>query len=100
VALRMIKFQPLFWFTSHSLRVCGLGLQIMYCLFLHLVQKKSKIFLPFFVDSSIYNILVGLDRTIYIRCVYGIFGREITIYTVIFGVYIRFWPTLRACYTS
>jgi len=36
-----------------------------------------------------------LARTIYIRCVYGIFGREITIYTVIYGVYIRFWPTLR-----
>jgi len=35
-----------------------------------------------------------LDRTIYIRCVYGNFGREITIYTVIYGVYIRFWPTL------
>jgi hypothetical protein len=38
---------------------------------------------------------LGLARTIYIRCVYGIFGREITIYTVIYGVYIRFWPTLR-----
>jgi len=24
------------------------------------------------------------------------FGREITIHTVIYGVYIRFWPTLRA----
>jgi len=24
----------------------------------------------------------------------GIFGREITTYTVIYGVYIRFWPTL------
>jgi len=31
---------------------------------------------------------------IYIRCIYGIFGREITKYTVIYGVYIRFWPTL------
>jgi hypothetical protein len=25
---------------------------------------------------------------------YGIFGREITKYTVIYGVYIQFWPTL------
>jgi len=25
---------------------------------------------------------------------YGIFGREITKYTFIYGVYIRFWPTL------
>jgi len=37
---------------------------------------------------------LGLARTIYIRCTYGIFGREITKYTVIYGVYIRFWPTL------
>jgi hypothetical protein len=28
------------------------------------------------------------------RCIYVIFGREITIYTVIYGVYIPFWPTL------
>jgi len=39
-------------------------------------------------------ILIGLARTIYIRFIYGIFGREITKYTVIYGVYIQFWPTL------
>jgi hypothetical protein len=39
---------------------------------------------------------LGLARTIYIWCIYGIFGREITKYTVKCGVYIRFWPTLRA----
>jgi hypothetical protein len=37
---------------------------------------------------------VGLARTIYIRCKYCIFGREITKNTVIYGVYIQFWPTL------
>jgi len=37
---------------------------------------------------------VGLARTIYIRCIYGIFSREIIKYTVKYGVYIRFWPTL------
>ena len=37
---------------------------------------------------------LGLARTIYIRCIYGIFGREFTKDTVIYGVYIRFWPTL------
>jgi len=31
---------------------------------------------------------------IYIRCTYGILGREITKYTVTYGVYIRFWPAL------
>jgi hypothetical protein len=35
-----------------------------------------------------------LARIIYIRCVYGNFGRENTQYTVIYGVYIRSWPTL------
>jgi len=39
-------------------------------------------------------ICVGLARTLYIRCIYGIFGRETTEYTVMYGVYIRFWPTL------
>ena len=42
-------------------------------------------------------VCVGLARTIYIRCIYGIFGREIIKYTVIYGVYIRFWPTLCMC---
>jgi hypothetical protein len=37
---------------------------------------------------------VGLTRTIYIQCVYGIFGREITKNTVIYGVYMRFWQNL------
>ena len=40
---------------------------------------------------------VGLARAIYIRCTYGNFGREITKYTVIYGVYIWFWPTLQMC---
>ena len=35
---------------------------------------------------------------IYIRCIYGIFGWEITKYTIIYGVYIRFWPTLGTRY--
>jgi hypothetical protein len=37
---------------------------------------------------------VELARTIYIRYIHGKFGRKITKYTVIYGVYIRFWPTL------
>ena len=39
-----------------------------------------------------------MARTIYLRCIYGIFGREIFKFiifeNVIYGVYIRFWPTL------
>jgi hypothetical protein len=40
---------------------------------------------------------LGLARTICIWCTYGIFGREITKFTVIYGVYIQFWPTLGTC---
>jgi len=38
---------------------------------------------------------IGLARTIYIRCIYNILNREITKCTVIYGVYIRFLPTLK-----
>ena len=44
------------------------------------------------------RVSLGLTRTIYIRSIYGIFGREFIKYTVIYGVYIRFWPTLRFSY--
>ena len=37
---------------------------------------------------------LGLARAIYIRCMYGAFGRKINKFTVIYGAYIRFWPTL------
>jgi hypothetical protein len=40
---------------------------------------------------------VGLARTIYTQCMYGIFGREITKYTVMYGVYVRFWPPIHMC---
>ena len=43
-----------------------------------------------------YMTRVGQNHTFYtyIRCTYGIFSREITIHTVIYGMNIRFWPTL------
>jgi hypothetical protein len=40
------------------------------------------------------ELTTGLARTIYIRCIYGIFDREMTKYTVIYGVHTRFWPNL------
>ena len=46
---------------------------------------------------NLHALYVGLARTIYIRFAYGILYREITIYTIIYGVYIRFWPTLPIC---
>jgi hypothetical protein len=44
--------------------------------------------------EEIGGVCLGLARTIFIRCTYGIFDREITKYMVIYGVYIRFWPIL------
>ena len=48
------------------------------------------------VALALHLLCIGLARTKYIYGVgiYGNFGREITKYTVIYGVYIRFWPTL------
>ena len=51
------------------------------------IHNGKTLLIPF--DS-----FLGLARTIYIRCVYGIFGREIIKYTVMYGAYTRFWPTL------
>jgi hypothetical protein len=36
----------------------------------------------------------------YVRCTYVILSREITIHKVIYGVHIRFWPTLPMCVPS
>jgi hypothetical protein len=44
--------------------------------------------------TLIVTACIGLARTIYIRCTYGIFGLDITKYMVYIYVYIRFWPTL------
>ena len=38
----------------------------------------------------LHGIWIGLARTVYLRCVYGIFGRVITKYTVMYGAYIRY----------
>ena len=43
-----------------------------------------------YVDAHRTQKCVRLARTIYIRCIYGIFGREITNYTVLYGAYIRY----------
>ena len=41
-------------------------------------------------------IRVGQNHTFIaytVWCIHGVFGRKITKYTVIYGAYIRFWPT-------
>jgi len=37
---------------------------------------------------------VGQAKNIYMRCIYGTFGREITKYTVIYNAYLHLWLTL------
>jgi hypothetical protein len=44
------------------------------------------IFLP--EIPYVHRIYIGLARTIYVRFIYGIFGRDIIKYTVIYGAYI------------
>jgi ABC-type nickel/cobalt efflux system permease component RcnA len=58
-----------------------------------MLRVRTRVFPHTHVRTHIHTYL-GLAKTIYIRCIYGNFGREITKYMVIYGVYIRFWPTL------
>jgi len=44
--------------------------------------------------SEKFAAFLGLARTIYVWCTNDCFGREITKYTVIYGVSIQLWPTL------
>jgi len=46
------------------------------------------------LGRATHVVWLGLARTIYIRCKYGTFGREIAKYTVIYVAVIQFWPTL------
>jgi hypothetical protein len=45
-------------------------------------------------EPYIYSAYRVLARTIHLWCIYGVFGREIIKHAVIYGVCIRFWPTL------
>jgi hypothetical protein len=72
-------------------------------------SHPSKHPLPLFVCSGLKlktplipippfpSFLVGLRQVCRVgqNHVYGMFGREITIHTVIYGVNIRYWPTLQ-----
>jgi hypothetical protein len=68
--------------------VCACVGMVSKCFSIRVSQEALK---------SGYSWNVGLARTICVRCIYGIFGREITEYTVIYRCYIRFWPTLLKC---
>ena len=47
------------------------------------------------ISQQSYPLRVGQNYIyVYIRCICGIVGKKITNYTVLYGVCIRFWPTL------
>ena len=79
-----------------SYTVCGVCLKFWLTLHIghtscwRLPQTNSAIFTS---DTLTYICRVGQNHlyTVYIQY----FGREIIKYTVIYGVYIRFWPTLQ-----
>jgi len=54
------------------------------------------VFLVIFLPKILYilRIYMVLANPIYVRCTYGILGRNSIKYTIIKGVCIRFWPTL------
>ena len=49
------------------------------------------------IHTVIYGVYIRFWPTL---CIYGIFGMEITIHTVIYGVCIRFWPTQLSTHAS
>jgi len=51
---------------------------------------------PYTHVLTMYVCRVGQNH-IYPVYIYGNFGRKITIYMVIYGAYVRFWPTLYKC---
>ena len=57
-------------------------------------KRKLSAWVRHLGPQMLQTLCVRLARAKYIRCIYGIYGREITEYTVIYGVYLRFWPTL------
>jgi len=61
------------------------------------IGSARTIYICIGLARTIY-ICIGLARTIYISIGLArticFFGKETTIYTVMYGVYIRFWPTL------
>ena len=61
------------------------------------LNRTLKSLLHPIIKVSTVLACVGLARTTYIRCIYGNFSRDFVKYTVIYGVYIRFWPTLYMC---
>ena len=79
--------------AHNTLRVC---LCVCVCVYTRVGRFLACVGIAAFIKWQVTMMIsnLGLARTIYIRCIYGIFSRRFFKYTVIYGVYIRFWPTL------
>jgi len=64
----------------------------------HPAQWVDSYYTPLPQPPEVAKKWVGLARIIHLQVytvyIYGIFGREITIHIIVYGVYIWFWPTL------
>jgi hypothetical protein len=63
-------------------------------LLMHTASTRPSLICFAATSMNVLLSFLGLARTMYLRCIYGISGREITKYTVTYVVCIRFWPTL------
>ena len=73
---------------KHTLCVCRADQSHVYTVYVRFFwQGHHQIY------GHIRRIYTVLANPRHIRCIYGLFGRDITKYTVIYGVYIRLWPT-------
>jgi len=64
--------------------------------FVHLswhTQDRAICYNVIIFYSTFTTLDIGLAITIYVRCIYNIFGMECTKYKVTHGVYLQPWPT-------
>ena len=57
-------------------------------------SEKPPYSTPNICKHHMYKVARAIHIYVYTVYIYGILSREITIHTVIYGVHIRFWPTL------
>jgi len=79
---------------EHVCAMCG-SVQPFPCMDIqnstHQIQKPSFLASTYEPHRNFRVSLARLARAIYIRCIYGIFGREITKWTVKYGAYIHIY---------
>ena len=85
--------------SLHDLLSCiFVSARVCVCVRVHVSVLTSVFLQPAVLHvtlaSEFADTNLGLAKPIYSRCIHGVFGREITIHTVIYGVCMQLWPTL------